>query len=306
MMEPVADNEHPPPGTPSGGEQHTPPAGLPGSGSPEQGGELSVRPPAGPVPASPPPPPIDPEAVRQFQQFQQFQELMRQQQEQGFEQGTPPPAGFLQPWGPPPPQPSPQPLWRRMLRTAAGKLVSLAVVALLLAGAGYWLINKLPGSGPPESPGPPHVIGGKKAETNLIFETDPRNAVQKIYDDIAQGDATSACGRFTDDARAQFADHFHRFGASCEEIVAAIHTDVEDARTKDDYANPSRLSTVAMKPTTESVPVSSCTLGVTGGPPLGMLTVSKIDRSTGGQWIVTRHEAEADSCAQPPSAPSTR
>jgi hypothetical protein len=295
MMEPVADNEHPPPGPP-GGAQYPPPAGPPVPVPPEPGDELSVRPPAEPVPASPPPPPIDPEAVRQFQQFQQFQELLRQQQEQGFQQGTPPPPGFLQPWGPPPKR---RPAWQRALRTIAGKLVTAAVVALLLAGVGYFAIDYFFG-GPPEQ-APAHEIGGGKAEDNLIFETNPRIAVQRIYDDIAQGDPTSACGRFTEEARAQFADHLHQFGGSCVDIVETIHADVEAARMKNEYANPDNLSAVAFTPESETVSVSSCELGVQGGPPLGMLTLGKIAKSEGGQWIVTRHEAETGACAQTPT-----
>jgi hypothetical protein len=297
MMEYVADNEHPPPGARPDDEQRTPPTGLPASG-----GELSVRPPSGPVT---PPPAIDPEAVRQFQQFQQFQELMRQQKDQGFPQGDPPPAGFLQPWGPQPPQPPRPPFWKRALRSVGGKLVTVGLVALLLVAAGYWLINKLPGSGPPESPGPPHVVGGKKAETNLIYETDPRNAVQKIYDDIAQNDATSACGRFTEEARAQFADHFADLGGSCEDIVHRLNANVTPGN-KSEYANPGFPPSVNTNPTSATVPVSSCAMDVTDGPRLGLLTVSEIPRSTGGgQWIVTRHDAEPPNCAGVPSAPPT-
>jgi hypothetical protein len=297
MMECVADNEHPPPGP----DDRTPPSGVPA----QPGGELSVRPGAEPAPATPPAPPIDPEAVRQFQQFQQFQELMRQQKDAGFPQGTPPPAGFLQPWGQPPPKPPPKPpLWKRALKTAAGKLVTLAIVALLVAAGGYWLLSMLPGSGPPTSPGKPHDVGGKKAETNLIYETDPRNAVQKIYDDVAQDDPTSACGRFTEDARAEFADHFAELGPSCEDIVKALGTQVSPGE-KSEYANPRFPPSVNTNPTTDSVPVSSCAMEVTGGPRLGLLTVSRIQGSVSGQWIVTRHDAEPADCSGVSGAPTS-
>ena len=293
MMECVADHEHPPPGP----DDRTPPSGVPA----QPGGELSVRPGAEPAPATPPPPPVDPEAVRQFQQFQQFQELMRRQKEEGFRQGTPPPAGFLQPWGQPPPKP---PWWKRTLKTVGGKLVTLALVALLVAAGAYWLISKLPGNGPPTSPGKPHEVGGKKAETNLIYETDPRNAVQKIYDDIAQDDPTSACGRFTEAARAEFADHFADLGPSCEGIVKALNAQVVTGQ-KSEYANPYFPSSVNLNPTTGSVQVSSCALEVTGGPRLGLLTVSKIGNSVGGQWIVTRHAAEPADCAGTSTPPTS-
>jgi hypothetical protein len=299
MMERVADNEeHPPPEGSPESEPRTPP-----TGQPAPGGELSLRPPTEPAP----PPAIDPEQVREFQEFQQFRELMRQQREQGFPQGTPPPPGSLQPWGPPPKPPKPpDSFWRRALRLTVSKVISLAVVVALLVIGVLWLLDKLPYSGQPErGPGEvPHVAGGKKAETNLIFETDPRNAVQKIYDDVAQDDPTSACGRFTDEARAEFAEHFADLGATCEEVVGALTAQVA-AGQKSDYANPRFPSWVNTNPTSDTVPVSSCALEVTGGPRLGLLTVSKIQNSVGGQWIVTRHDDEPADCSGVASTPPT-
>lgn len=263
-------------------------------------GPPAVRPPSDPVPnPQAPPPPIDPEQVRQFQQFQQFQELMRQQQEQGFPQGQPPPPGFLQPWGPPPPK---RPAWQRALRSIGGKLVTAVIVLIVLIGGGYLAFDYFFG-GPPDQ-APASEVGGGKAKTNLIFETNPRSAVQKIYDDIAQGDTTSACGRFTEQARAEFANHFSGLGGSCEQVVEALTAQVTPGE-KSAYANPRFPPSVTRNPTTDSVEVSSCTLKVTGGPRLGMLTVSKIDRSVGGQWIVTRHDTEPANCAGVPSAPPT-
>lgn len=232
-------------------------------------------------------PAIDPEQVRQFQEFQQFQELMRQQ-----EQGTP---GQLQPWAQPPRR-------RRWVPRFVGKvLLTVAIVVLLgvvIVYAVAWLLT------PSRDQPPASEVGGGKSETNLIFETDPRNAVRKIYDDIAQGDPTSACGRFTEEARAEFANHFSGLGGSCEEVVEALNAQVTPGR-KSDYANPRFPSWVHTNPTSDTVPVSSCALVVTGGPRLGMLTVSKIERSVGGQWIVTRHDNEPESCAGVPTAPPT-
>jgi hypothetical protein len=184
-------------------------------------------------------------------------------------------------------------------------VISLAVVAALLAIGALWLLEKLPGSGPPErTGGAPHVAGGKKAETNLIYETDPRNAVQKIYDDVAQDDPMSACGRFTEAARAEFADHFANLGGTCEEVVGALTAQVESGQ-KSEYANPRFPSWVNTNPTSDSVPVSSCALEVTGGPRLGLLTVSRIKNSVGGQWIVTSHEDEPEDCSGVATGPPT-
>lgn len=289
MMEVVADNEHPPPGPP-GDPERTPP-----SGTPAVPGELSVRPPSEPVP-----PAIDPEAVRQFQQFQQFQELMRQQKEQGFPQGDPPPPGALQPWGPPPKQ---RPAWQRALRSLGGKLATAVIVVALLVLGGYLAVDYFLG-GPPDQP-KASEIGGQKTKNTLLFETNPRAAVQKIYDDVAQGEPGSACKRFTPQARTQFAEHLHRYGASCEEIVAAIHTGVDKKDMKDEYANPSKLFSISAQQSDEPVTISSCALGVEGGPPLGRFTVDTIPGSKEGQYIVTAHEAEPEDCTGVPTAPPT-
>jgi hypothetical protein len=281
MMEPVADNAPPPgPAGPPPGEEPTPPRG-----------ELIVPPQTAPAP-------IDPDEVRQFQEFKQFQELMRQQKEHGFQQGQPPPPGFLQPWGPPPPKENPV---KRAAKAAVGKIITGLIVLAVLVLGGYLAIDYFFG-GPPSEP-PASQIGGKQQEGTTLFEEDPRAAVQRVYDDVAQGDPENACGRFTEEARAQFADHFAAYGADCEEIVEALNAEVVDGQ-KSEYANPSRMSSVSRNPGTDSVTVSSCTLGVRGGPLLGALTVSRDPGSQGGnQWIVTGHEDEE--CTGEPSPPPT-
>lgn len=283
MMGSVADNAPPPgPEGPPPGEEPTPPRG-----------ELVVPPPNRPAP-------LDPDEVRQFQEFKRFQELMRQQRDQGFPQGEPPPPGSLQPWGPPPP-PKRGPV-KRALTAFAGKVVTAVVVVLLLVVAGYLLLDHFLG-GPPNQP-PASQIGGGKQKTTLLFEETPRAAVQKVYDDVAQGDPENACGRFTEQARAQFTDHFGAYGASCEEVVEGLNAEVVPGE-KSEYANPADLTSVTRDPTLDEVTVSSCTLGVRGGPLLGALTVSRDPGSQGGnQWIVTAHERETCSTVPAPAPTS--
>ncbi|OLF16484.1 nuclear transport factor 2-like protein [Actinophytocola xanthii] len=305
MMESVADNEHQAPGGhpapgPANGP-HLSPAGSNGLGDAPTppSGELIM--PAQPPPAVLPPnqaAPLDPEQVRQFQEFQQFQQLMRQAKEQGFPQGQPPPPGFLQPWGPPPPKRGPV---RRALSAVVGKIVTAVIVVLLLVAAGYFAIDYFLG-GPPDQP-KASEIGGGQQKTTLLFEESPRAAVQRIYDDVAQGDPEAACGRFTDDARAEFTSHFGSYGGDCREIVAALNAEVVPGQ-KSEYANPANMTSVSRVPATDTVTISSCTLGVRGGPLLGRLTVSRDRGSQGGnQWIVTAHEQE--SCTETPSAAPT-
>ncbi|HEX2134009.1 MAG TPA: hypothetical protein VHH15_20885 [Actinophytocola sp.] len=291
----MADNSHPPPGPPPDDEP-TPPRGeliFPPSRPPAQ---PPSQPPAPRQPSEPAP--VDPEEFRQFQEFKQFQELMRQQKEQGFPQGPPPPPGSLQPWGPPPPRQNPV---KRALRAIAGKIVTAVIVVLLLVAAGYLAIDYFLGDAPSQPTASER--GGRKQEGTLLFEENPRAAVRWVYDDVAQGDPERACGRFTVKARDQFAENFSAYGNTCEEAVAGLNAEVVPGQ-KSEYANPSEMNSVDRYPTTDSVTVSSCTLGVRGGPPLGQLTVTRDRNSKGGnQWIVTAHESE--DCTTVPSAPPT-
>ncbi|MCT2587238.1 hypothetical protein [Actinophytocola gossypii] len=279
----MADNSYPPPGPP--GDEPTPPRG-----------ELILPPPQ--PPAQPPvarqpsePAPLDPDEFRQFQEFKQFQELMRQQREQGVPPGLPPG------WGPPPRQ---NPV-KRALRAVGGKIATAVIVVLLLVAAGYLAIDYFLG-GPPAQP-PASQIGGRQQEGTLLFEENPRAAVQRVYDDVAQGDPESACGRFTEEARADFAEHFASYGDTCEEVVAGLNAEVVPGQ-KSEYANPAEMTSVTRGTTTDSVTVSSCTIGVQGGPPLGRMTVTRDWNSKGtNQWIVTAHEAET--CTGVPSVPTT-
>lgn len=267
MMVVVADNEHP--------REHDPVA---------------------PPPAVREPTDITPEQVRQFQEFQRFQELMRDQADKGFPPADVPP-GFLQPWGPPPPKES---FGKRLLKSAISKIVTgLVVLAILTLGA--WLaIDYFLGEDRDQPPA--SQTGGGKAETNLIFETEPRLAVWKVYEDIAQGDPKSACGRFTDDARAEFTRNMSQYGASCTEIVTTIHQEVDATSMKAEYGEPWIPASAVVVDGT-SATVSSCAIEVVGGPRLGLLTLSEIPKSeeAGGgdaQWIVSGHQTE-------PACPTT-
>jgi hypothetical protein len=280
-----------------------PPAvAMPVAGAPL--GPLTPEPPpGGPPPALRPPAGITPDQVRQFQEFQQFQALMREQAQKGFKPGTPPPPGFLQPWGPPPPK---QSLPKRLLKATLGKVVTGLVVLAVLVLAGYFAIDYFFGENHDQLPA--SQTGGGKAETNLIFETSPRAAVQKVYDDIAQGDAKSACSRFTDDARAEFTRNMAQYGDTCPRIVTTIHEAVAADRMKSEYANP-WIPGSAVPVGGATVSVSSCAIDVTGGPRLGLLTLSEIPNSDGpggaAQWIVSGHLAEPADCGGTVSTPPT-
>jgi hypothetical protein len=291
------------PGSQHLGDPVVPPAAMPVAGAPV-GPLVPEPPPGGPPPVVRPPTEVTPEQIRQFQDFQRFQALMREQAEKGFPPpANPPPPGFLQPWGQPPKQSLP----KRLLKAAVSKIITGLVVLAVLVLAGWWAIDHFLGSDVEDHPTASET-GGGKAETNLIFETDPKAAVLKVYDDIAQGDAKSACSRFTDDARAQFAQDMSEYGNSCSEIVMTIHNAVAADRMKAEYADPwIPASAIVTSGTTATV--SSCAIEVVGGPRLGLLELSEIPNSEapagGAQWIVSGHRTEPADCGGSVSTPPT-
>jgi hypothetical protein len=272
-MDPVADNEHP-------REQ-----------------------PAAPPPAVRPPTEVTPDQVRQFQEFQRFQELMREQAEKGFPPpDTPPPPGFLAPWGQPPKQSLP----KRLLKAAVGKIITGVVILAVLIVGGYLAIDYKPTAS---------QTGGGKTEDNFILPENPYEAVRKIYKLIANGQqapdggkdlAQEVCRRFEDGGKKFVADMGYD---SCESAVMGLAAKVTNV---DDYAESMPSYTTTFNPATETeVQISSCADsrgGIKGGPPLGAFTVkkdldSKPGPNGGKQWVITDHENEP-SCATGSTTPS--
>lgn len=263
MMVVVADNEHP--------REHDPVA---------------------PPPAVREPTDITPEQVRQFQEFQRFQELMRDQADKGFPPADVPP-GFLQPWGPPPPKES---FGKRLLKSAISKVVTgLVVLAILTLGA--WLaIDHFLGEDRDQPPA--SQTGGGKTTDNLILDQNPYETVRKIYHHIANGEngvPEQVCLRFQDRGQ-KFADDMGF--PDCTAAVRGLAREVTDSNA---YAE-SMPSYTTTKVPGEQIRISSCEDnvrgGIEGGPALGVFTVSKIEGSKGGQWIITDHATE-------PACPTT-
>ncbi|HEX6353896.1 hypothetical protein [Actinophytocola sp.] len=261
--------------------------------------------PAAPPPAVRPPTEITPEQIRQFQDFQRFQELMRDQADKGFPPpDTPPPPGFLAPWGQPPKESLP----KRLFKAAVGKIITgLVILAVVIIG-GYLAIDYF--LGPDLDKPKASEVGGKKAEGTLLFETSPDLAVRRIYEDIAQGDSTRTCDRFEPAARDQFTKNMAEYGHTCKDIVQTIYMAVAADRMKSEYANP-RIPASAAPIDGATASVSSCAIEVTGGPRLGLFTLRQIPNSEQagggeGQWIVSAHQAEPVDCAglTPPTTPS--
>lgn len=242
-----------------------------------------------PPPATRPPTNITPEEIRQFQEFQRFQELMRDQAEKGFPQGTPPPPGFLQPWGQPPPKES---FGKRFLKATISKIITGLVVLAVLVIAGYLAVDYFFGEDHNELPA--SQTGGGKTTDNLILDTNPYEAVRKIYHHIANGAdgvPEQVCLRFQDRGKKFASDMGYD---NCTDAVHGLAAEVTDA---DAYAEsmPSYKTTFDPKSENE-ITISSCADnlrgGIQGGPALGVFTVKKIEGSRSGQWIIAGHENE--------------
>lgn len=303
----MADNEHPqePPAAPPPASEQpaqditpllpAPPPAAPGGLPPALAHDQGAPPPAVRAPTE-----VTPDQVRQFQEFQQFQELMRQQADQGFKSPTtPPPPGFLQPWGPPPKKPS-APV--RFLKALGGKIVTAVLVAALLVLGGYFAIDYFFGKDNEDQSA--DKTGGQGPQGNIVFPRNPYEAVRQIYDFTAQNrdgvkDTNLVCLKFTEDARAQFAENLGY--ADCDEAVRALSEEVTDPNA---YAE-SMPSASQDEITGTTILISSCDdsyEGIQGGPSLGVFTLTQIEGSVGGQWIISGHRTET---CTPTSSPPT-
>lgn len=237
--------------------------------------------------------------MRQFQQFQQFQELMRQQQEQGFPQGTPPPPGSLQPWG----QLPKRPLWQRFLRSKLFRRLVLLLIVIIGLYAAY---QNFFGSSNDDQPA--HVTGGRGTAGTVVFATNPYEAVRQVYHWIAQNhgnkDTDEVCLLFTDQARDKFATDLGY--SDCQTAVHGLSAKVTDPNA---YAESMPGGTPTEPP--DIVRISSCQDAIDGrihgGPALGVFTVQRIAGSKDDQWRIVGHENEPQTCtAAPSTTPTTR
>jgi hypothetical protein len=242
-------------------------------------------------------PPLDARQLRQFQQFQQFQDFLRYQEAQQSgqlvptQQGTPPvpPAppsgGQLQVAAPPPP-PTPRIRMPRFVKRALGTVLSALLFLAVLGIAGKLLYNHFFPS--QDNNRPASENGGGTYHTNKILSTEPYEAVRKVYQQIAQGRPDLACEYFDDPTRQKFAIDLG--GTDCAQAAGKVRvTNVNG------YAEslPSYLST---QPQDTKITVNSCDFPISGGPALGVFTVTKV---ANGQWLITGHEWGPTTCLSP-------
>jgi len=299
------------------------------------GSDLEPAGPNAPAPSSPPggspalpqpsggsaQPPVDPAEVEQFRQFQQFQDYLRfTQAQQGNQPAPAPDAGVVQA---PPSQPGGQqggqppvippgyqlvPVERRRapkwVTWLGKKVIAWALAIVILGLAATWLYNHFFPNDSGKSSAQLAQEGGGKYHTNHVFSKNPYEAVRFVYQDIAQGSVDDACGRFAYDA-AKGVDIQSKFAQDlgqndCRQAVLAVHSQVQP-KDRNDYAE-SVPSYVSDPLPGDVVTNDSCSFSITGGPALGVFTVSKVEL---GQWLITGHAPGPAKCGGTPTTTPT-
>jgi hypothetical protein len=196
-----------------------------------------------------------------------------------------------------PQQPVPTHTPRRTIwPTAVVAGVVGGLVVLLFTGfvaPGFLLSDSGPGfqlSTPTAAQQPPAgTDGGGHYHTNHILKDNPYESVRQVYQRVAGNSPDFACGVFSDEAAQQFAEHFN--ARDCPDAIRMLNAQVDKAPgSKTAYAEPDFHGRMGEQPSEGSITISSCDLGVTGGPRLGAFTVSRVDK---GQWLITGHQRES-------------
>jgi hypothetical protein len=193
--------------------------------------------------------------------------------------------------------------------TWLGKKVLAWVLAfILLAVAGTWLYNHFFPNDSGKTSAQLAQEGGGKYHTNHVFSTNPYEAVRMVYHNVAQSRVDDACGRFQNegqrDIQTRFAQDiaqtFRQNAAQtdCKKAVEFLATQVTN---KNDYAE-SLPSSISEPLPGDTVTIDSCTFPVTGGPALGVFTVSKVEK---GQWLITGHAIGPAKCSGAPALTPT-
>jgi hypothetical protein len=265
----------------------------------EPSGAVERARPGEPAPVQPP---LNPEQLRQFQQFQQFQDYLRFTEAQGHggqvvptQHGgppvpPPPPGGAVQ-VAPPPPSPRPKLKMPRFVKRILASVLSALIFLAVLGVAGKLLYDHF--FPPQDDDRPASETGGGTYHANKILSTEPYEAVRKVYQQIAQGRPDLACGYFDTPVQQTFATDLG-YG-DCQLAVLDLKTKVTNVN---DYAEsiPSSVS----EQYGATVTVDSCRFTISGGPALGVFTVTKVEK---GQWLITAHAPGPRTCA--PTTPTS-
>ncbi|MFR9731353.1 hypothetical protein ACL03H_19155 [Saccharopolyspora sp. MS10] len=235
--------------------------------------------------ASPASPPADEEQFRQYQQFLEFQKFQEWQRGQGTAPGAapPPPAGAAPPAEPPRPQR--RPLWRKALgviwsvvRPLARRLLFLAVALVLLLLLLGWAVQHYFGAGGGGGGG--GGTGGVPQEAAPVTPESPQRVIRAFYGYIAH-QPEQACALFTETGKSAFAYHFQ--SGDCATAASRARAQVTEPNA---FGSPGFTNDVIQLTGTQAL-VDSCSLRVSGGPPLGKFSMSK---QPDGGWQIDNYE----------------
>ncbi|MGH3494740.1 MAG: hypothetical protein ACRDQ1_16105, partial [Sciscionella sp.] len=191
------------------------------------------------------------------------------------------------------------PLWRKVLRSPW--LYRALVLVALIVGATVAYHHFFPGD-TPAGQNQAARPGSKPERQAKEGVGGPKDAVADIYRFAAQASSASdpadamtfakhACFIFTDRAAAQFADA--RQARSCTSAMRSI------APSKPDSYGAVDLRGLPEPPSNRSVvTIDSCSFAVSGGPRLGVFTMTA---QPGGTWLISHYAKGPESCPAPPS-----
>lgn len=166
----------------------------------------------------------------------------------------------------------------------AGILAAALLAGAALTGAGLGGAFDRGATTSPASPTSELNGGGENYPRGLPKL--PYETVRMVYDNIAQAIPDHACLRFDNPTRQKFATDFGY--SDCQAAATALTKQVTNVN---DYAEsiPSYISGQSGN----TIQIDSCSFTISGGPALGVFTVTKIEA---GQWLIVGHEPGPTNC----------
>lgn len=132
--------------------------------------------------------------------------------------------------------------------------------------------------------------GGGRYHTNHILPTDPYTTFTAVYSDLAQNLPDNACQRMREDAQSTFAAD-----ENAPDCIAAATALTRQITSGNDYVESTRRPPGA-DVRSGAITIDSCEFVITGGPALGVFTLTKVEF---GQWLITDHAPGPARCPSP-------
>ncbi|WP_397545387.1 hypothetical protein [Saccharopolyspora gloriosae] len=218
----------------------------------------------------------DDDQLRQYQQFLEFQKFQEWQRQQG---DAPGPAAGAAPGTEEPPaaprRPRERPRWKKALGLLRFKLVRRLLYLVLILLLLLWVFSRVTDSG-----GGGGGNGGAPPDAAPITPESPQQVIRAFYNYVAH-QPEQACALFTEPGKAAFAYHFQ--SGDCTTAAQKAGAQVTQPNS---YSSP-RFTNDVMQQTGSQALVDSCSLQVSGGPPLGKF---RMTRQPDGGWQIDQYQ----------------